>query len=374
MMKPPWLCYPVLLVCATVLSAHEIDLPASLIEPGQTLELVKDGLGMTEGPACDRQANLYFTEPFEGNIWKISPQGEASVFVSGTDTANGLVFDAEDRLLACERPKIVRYDESGTPTVVVEHPDVGQANDLTLLPDGAMFFTSPVWGGTGDILYVSPEKELKKVVSSVTGFPNGIEYMQERNELYVAFTQQNKIVRYAVDAEMNVGSPADFAAVSAPDGFALDENGDFWVAANTAKKVVVFDSTGNELGSITVSGQNGIQNCAFGGPENRTLYIAGNPGVFRIRLRVAGRNTRGETGTNRRPAQNPLSPRGAAPIPRLHRSIEKRTGRHALSYRTNLLGALLPRLEAPLSSSIWAVLPPRRPERSEPNAWSALMR
>ncbi len=61
------------------------------------------GKPFTEGPAADRDGNLYFTNVPVNQIlkWEVSEK-RLSVFRSDSNEANGLLFDREGRLLACE--------------------------------------------------------------------------------------------------------------------------------------------------------------------------------------------------------------------------------------------------------------------------------
>ena len=54
----------------------------------------------TEGPTADAEGNIYFSEIINQRILKLSVDGKLSVFRENSNTANGLLFDGEGRLVA----------------------------------------------------------------------------------------------------------------------------------------------------------------------------------------------------------------------------------------------------------------------------------
>jgi gluconolactonase len=71
-----------------------------------------------------------------------------------------------------------------------------------------------------------------------------------------------------------------------PDGMKLDAQGNLYVTANTAEGVWVYAPDGTLLGFIGVPEP--PANCAWGGPDNRTLFITANTSVYRLSMNVSG--------------------------------------------------------------------------------------
>lgn len=94
----------------------------------------------------DAQGNLYGSN-FAGNsVYKITPSGEASVFISGLANPNGLAFDSQGALFVVEysASKIHKYAPDGT---LIESFNVtdGVASNLIKAHDSdAMIFTNVV--------------------------------------------------------------------------------------------------------------------------------------------------------------------------------------------------------------------------------------
>ncbi len=269
------------------------QVPVDLVSPSATLQLVRGGLDMTEGPASDSSGTVFFTEPFSNTLWRVDTSGTVSLLRGDTQGANGVVFDSQDRMILCEIGRVARFesDSSLLPLAMF----AGRANDLSLCADGGLFFTEPDWDipANGDVWYLPPGGPARTVLSAEVGFPNGVEYVEERHRLYVAVSRQNVIRSYPVDNGMNLGQPDTFVTVAAPDGFAIDERGNFWVAGNSTAIVFVYDSTGAALGQVPITPQSSITNCAFGGPGHDILFITGGNAVYKLQTLVRGRSTTG---------------------------------------------------------------------------------
>src|SRR5690606_5754242 len=112
---------------------------------------------------------------------------------------------------------------------------------------------------------------------------NGIEFLEEKNILYVCQWGQNRVMKYTVNInrEVNTNNGVVFANIAGPDGITVDKNYNVYIASNSASTggIYVYDSTGNQLGNILMRQDNNpgsnASNCVFGGPDNKTLYITG---------------------------------------------------------------------------------------------------
>ncbi|HMJ84137.1 MAG TPA: hypothetical protein VK504_13250, partial [Vicinamibacterales bacterium] len=58
-------------------------------------------VAFTEGPAVDREGNVYFTEMVAQRIMKLSASGVLTTFRENSNGANGLLIDPQGRLVAC---------------------------------------------------------------------------------------------------------------------------------------------------------------------------------------------------------------------------------------------------------------------------------
>lgn len=87
---------------------------SQVLIPGEEWQLLGEGYTFTEGPAADRQGNVYFTDDRESRIYRIDAGGEITLFAENTARTNGLMFGPDGRLCGCRNGdrQIVAYDES----------------------------------------------------------------------------------------------------------------------------------------------------------------------------------------------------------------------------------------------------------------------
>ncbi len=285
---------------------------AAIAEAGTQVQLVTNKstkrssgiLGYSEGPAVDAEGNLYFTEDQDGsgNIWKVGADGKNVNFFSGPSLPNGMEFDPQGRLIVCEKVGVSAFNSAGIRTPLAMNPALEgdkRINDVTIASTGAMFFTN--WDGN-NVFYRSPDGAVKKYSGYRTS--NGIEWAEESKILYLSQDGPDSVYRYEVNADGTLKNEKRFAAVNEPDGMTLDEKGNLYVASWMDGKIQVFDSTGKSLGSIEIKksagtdtdGPNGnTSNCVFGGADNKTLFITGDGGAYKIPLKIAGRKRPGST-------------------------------------------------------------------------------
>jgi sugar lactone lactonase YvrE len=314
-------------------AAHTVNLPASLVASTETVKnIVTTGPQTAEGPVWDPVGNvLYFSDYAnlthnQGSIWKVpGGTGTATQFKTGLDVPCGMKIDNQDKLVYGEWNKISSMQlPSGSPIALATasaaagatFPTGRTVNDLSLAPDGGVFFTYNEWSSESYVYYLpaggTPQK---KLTFASNYFPNGIIYVAEKNILYVNFSQQNSnnIKKYQVDAQGNLTNPANFANVNGPDGMTLDEYGNIYMASAAPASVSVLDSTGKTLGTITLnpgSGNITATNVCFGGTDNQTLFMTGDTYVFSLHMSVKGRATTGVA-----PRAERLAPIARAPLP-----------------------------------------------------------
>lgn len=297
-----WL--PALLAANAAWSQHQVSLPADLAEPGTQVVDVYVGISYSEGPAVDPEGNLYFSEDPDvntGRIWKITPDGIRSVYKEPSRGANGLEFDNEGRLHITMLDSVLRVekdgaDGSGHPTVTVlaakGAQNLGRVNDLSISSMGSLFFTN-LNGNT--LFFRGTDGQIKTRNCKSC---NGVEWIEEKGIVYFSSGGLQKCK--VNNATGEIGTCSSFAGST--DGLTTDVNGNVWRADWTQGKIFADDSTGKQLGFIAIDAKDvpgkrftsgavgNVSNCHFGGPDNKTLFITGDGGLYKVQLKVAGRN------------------------------------------------------------------------------------
>ncbi len=318
------------LLCSlsSVLSAKTIPstvtLPDSIGTTGDSVTWVKQLKKYCEGPASDSNGVMFFTEQGGRNsdnwpIWKIDPSNPSDtgeVFLLESSQANGLLFDKDGKLVAAQKGKITRFNADGSVDKVLAQSGNGatfnKANDLSIGTDGSLYFTDL----NTDIFYVSPKGELSSVLTNANG-PNGIEYIEETKSIFINETKTNLVSRYEQGEKgLLINRTTFISEINIPDGATFDEQGNYYSASFMDGTIYVFNTAGVKIGSIaihtptshdnTMTGIRGnTSNCAFGGPENKTLFITGDGGLFSIKLKIAGRRLPNQTVPSRRILSSP---------------------------------------------------------------------
>jgi gluconolactonase len=129
------------------------------------------------------------------------------------------------------------------------------------------------------------------VSTDFTG-PNGLAFSPDEKFLYVGdWDDKHKVVnRYPVHPDGTLGKGDLFFDMTtalgddAIDGIKVDQRGNLYVSGPGG--LWVLSPEGKHLG--TLHGAEHPHNLAWGDPDGRTLYLAAQTSIYRIRLNVAG--------------------------------------------------------------------------------------
>jgi gluconolactonase len=125
--------------------------------------------------------------------------------------------------------------------------------------------------------------------------PHGIQLSPDEKTLYVADSYGESVVAFDVADDGSLSNRRAFGHYkgvskvergydSHADGIAVDSESRVYVG--TLQGVQVFSPQGENLGLIPISQR--PQNLAFAGPDKKTLYIAGQGAVYRLRMLSQG--------------------------------------------------------------------------------------
>ncbi len=124
-----------------------------------------------EGPAWNGVGRYLVWSDIPNNVqmrW-IEDDGRVTLFRSPSGYSNGNTFDYQGRQLSCEHGgrRVVRYEPSGTTTVIADkfqNKRLNSPNDVVVHPDGAIWFTDPIYGIRGNYEGFKAESETKEAV------------------------------------------------------------------------------------------------------------------------------------------------------------------------------------------------------------------
>jgi gluconolactonase len=271
-----------------------------IIAPGATIQKVAEGFSFTEGPAVDKEGNVYFTDQPNDRIWRWSLDGDVSIFLENAGRANGLYFDNDGNLLSCSdlENEIWRITPDGESTVLLtdyEGKKLNGPNDLWVHPGGSIYFTDPLykrdyWTRNPEmqqdgqhLYYMSPDRKKVIRVDSELEQPNGIIGSPDGKLLYVADIRAGKTYCYDIAPDGLLKNKRLFAPMGS-DGMTMDEQGNIYL---TGRGVSVFNPAGEQIEHIPVEA-GWTANACFGGKDMKTLFITASQYLYTLQMNVKG--------------------------------------------------------------------------------------
>lgn len=286
------------LSCAAVPAAELSELVG-----GNAVKVVGD-CKFTEGPAWHPDGYLLFTDIPNNRIVRVNTDGSSSDWLTDSGGANGLMCTQSGDVYAAqggegrvakfrtgtdgkgELVKVLAADYDGKP--------FNRPNDLAVDPVGGLYFTDPNYSQdpatqpVEGVYYISAQGKVTRVVDDLPR-PNGVLVTQDGKSLLVANINLRQIVKYDIEApgKLSKGTVIftgeEETDGGGPDGMTFDSQGNIYA---TYKSVVILTPEGGLTGRIEIPEK--PANCAFGGDDNRTLYVTARTSLYSVPMKVAG--------------------------------------------------------------------------------------
>ena len=314
-----------------------ISRAAELVELARGFGLTEGGLWIADGTS----GYWIFAGLLDNVLYKVTPQKQVSVFMEkagytgsdpehvGTQTRSGrshvlLIgpscsgMDHQGRVIWCadNDRQVMRLERDGTHTVLSSGMDgkkFSGPNDIAIAADDAVYVTDNDFGLRDG--GKNPDKQLQNGIyhtainpptaahtprvrrpayRKVT--PNGIALSPDGKSMYLS-TAGRRMRRYAVNPDGTLGAFTVFTeGVGIGDGQKTDRAGNVFSTSGAGPGIVRITSpAGTLLGTINLPIYGGepkkqicATNIAFGGPDARTLFIAGCDAVYTIQLKTPG--------------------------------------------------------------------------------------
>jgi gluconolactonase len=275
------------------------DRMQTLIASGAKLEKLAGDFSFTEGPACDQEGNIFFTDQPNNRIMKWSTDNKLSLFGENFGRANGMYFDRKGNLITCsdEKNELWSIAPDRKSTVLIkdfEGKRLNGPNDLWIAPNGGIYLTDPFYKRPwwdhqtmeqdGQyVYYLAPGAS--KLIKVVTDFkqPNGIIGTPDGKYLYIADIGDNKTWRYSINEDGTLAGKKLFTELGS-DGMTIDNEGNIYL---TGKGVTIFDPDGVLIGKIPIE-EDWTANICFGGKDRHLLFITASKSVYGLKMRTKG--------------------------------------------------------------------------------------
>lgn len=271
---------------------------ATLFEQ-DSLKLVARQFDFTEGPAADKEGNVFFTDQPNNTIWKYDTYGKLSLFSDHAGRANGTYFDKKGNLIACadEHNELWSIDPKGRVKILLGRVDglaLNGPNDLWIDPKGGIYFTDPYfqrkyWTRQAPemkgekVYYLKSGKKEPVVADGDLLKPNGIVGTRDGKLLYVGDGKAGKVFKYQIEADGKLSGKQGLID-QRTDGMTLDELGNIYLTGNG---VTVYDASGKRIGHIEIK-EPWTSNVCFGGKNHDILFITASKAVYLMPMKVKG--------------------------------------------------------------------------------------
>lgn len=248
-----------------------------------------------EGPAFDRNGNLYCVDLAHGRIFRISPAGEWDVFAEYEGKPNGLKIHRDGRIFVADGQHGILSFDPATGRRITIVGDLAGPNDLLFADNGDLYFTDPgsshLGDPTGRVLRLRAGGSIEVLMTNLP-YPNGLVLSPSQNELFVALTHSLQVVRLDLRGAHRWRSFIQLSGgLSGPDGMAIDESGNLAVVHAGFGTVWLFSPLGEPLARIRSCAGIRTTNVAYGGSDRRTLHITESEQgvILTARMEVPGR-------------------------------------------------------------------------------------
>lgn len=306
---------------------------SDIVDPGRLvaasakgkLDTLARDFGFSEGPAVDKEGNIFFTDQPNDKIFKWDVKAKTlSTFLVGTGRSNGMAFNKEGYLIACAdmSGELWKIAPNGNRTILINNYNgklLNGPNDVWINPvTGGLYITDPIFprnywaigdprqqpwepthseqaatGKGGHVYYLAPgAKALVRVTSDAMGWdsnswPNGVVGTPDGKKLYVNKWAGNNMGGtwvFDINADGTLTNMKKFIDMGG-DGMSMDEKGNIYISNGLG--INGFDPTGAKVLTIPIKG--GATNNVFGGPDNNILFITGpSDKLTSVKMNVKG--------------------------------------------------------------------------------------
>jgi len=292
----------------------------AIVPKGARVERIAEGFDWSEGPVWSKTDNaLLFSDVPLNTVFQWKEGKGVSVFLKpsgytgstprgGEPGSNGLVIDAQGRLVLCQHGdrRVARLEGGKFVTLAdkYEGKRLNSPNDAVYHSNGDLYFTDPPYGllkqnddpmkelPFNGVYRLAKTGELTLLTKEMT-YPNGIALSPDEKTLYVANSDSTKAIwmAFPVKDDGTIGAGKVFHDMTkvrnrkgSPDGMKVDAKGN--VFATGPGGVHVFSPDGTLLGTFATG--EATANCGWG-EDGSTLFITADMYIGRVRLSTKGR-------------------------------------------------------------------------------------
>jgi gluconolactonase len=303
-----------------------LDIPG-VVKGGTKIERIKEGFKGLDDPIGLMDGTLVFSEPGARRLHKLDTKtNQTSVLVAASNESHGTTQDTKGRLITAQAldgsTRIGVIYPPGSEAVLADNFEgkpFSRPNDVIVAKTGGVYFTEP--GLTAQqaealvkeqggkplaprlppaVYYIPPGGKAIRIEEKLIR-PNGISLSRDEKTLYVSDSNGEHVTAWDIQPDGLVRNRRNFGTLTGrstrdnglggvktfADGMTIDNDGRLYVA--TGGGIEVLSPQGQHVGTIPVKcAPADCQNVAFGGPEKKTLYIAGAGSLYKVDMVARG--------------------------------------------------------------------------------------
>ncbi|MUK03075.1 SMP-30/gluconolactonase/LRE family protein [Vibrio cholerae] len=241
---------------------------------------VHEGTGMTllEGPTFGPDGALYVVDvtapPGAGKVLRIDvdTQDVKTVYTDETGVLTSAQFSPSDGRLY-----VTDFLSGSIRSMTADGQDVRdefagevggtpmQPDDISFDEDGNLYITdaagarNPYWDASGRLIRIDVITGSATVLAEELESPNGIGFTPDDSALWISLNTGNRIDHLTLSedgTEVSTAFPAIYASAGMGqlDSIAVDADGNLYVGLHSRPEILVYDTTGHLLTTISVPG------------------------------------------------------------------------------------------------------------------------
>jgi gluconolactonase len=271
-------------------------------------EQLGTGFLFTEGPLWHPTAKFLLWSDMPGDhMRRWSARDGVTTFRKPSNMSNGLTYDRQGRLLACEHAtsRVTRTDTDGRIVSIATHyqgKQLNSPNDIVCKSDGAIYFSDPPYGRAKfygverpqelafqGVYRVGPDPKSPELLVDDFDRPNGLCFSLDERRLFINDTARKHIRVFEVTATGVLRGGRVWAETKgdkpgAPDGMKIDSAGSVYCCGPGG--IHVFDPEGQLREVLEVPEY--TANFAWGDDDFRSLFVTASTSLYRIRRTTPG--------------------------------------------------------------------------------------
>ncbi len=303
-----------------------VDIPG-VVKGGTTIERIKEGFSGLDDPIGLADGTLVFSEPGARRLHRMDTKtNQTSVLVADSNESHGVTQDGKGRLISAQAwdgsTRIGVIYPPGSEAVLADNFEgkpFSRPNDVIVAKTGGVYFTEP--GLTAQqaealvkkqggkplaprlppaVYFIPPGGKAIRIEEKMIR-PNGIQLSRDEKTLYVSDSNGEHVIAWDIQADGLVRNRRNFGTLTGrsnrdnglggvktfADGMTIDNEGRLYVS--TGGGIEVLSPQGQHVGTIPVKCPPAdCQNVAFGGPDKRTLYVAGAGSLYKVEMIARG--------------------------------------------------------------------------------------